>query len=88
VSNFGIVKPTRCPTCGYLCDDATALHAKKETPAAGDVAVCINCAEILRFTTELSVEVVTLNDLLNISEKSHKTIETAIRIIKTRGKIE
>ncbi len=43
-----------CPTCGYTSDSATALEDGKR-PKVGDFTVCINCAGVMRFGSDLQL---------------------------------
>jgi hypothetical protein len=48
-------KSSPCPECKYAIDAATAAfsHAR---PKPGDVTVCLNCAAILEFADDLTVQ--------------------------------
>ena len=53
---FGVPK-ANCPNCGHGLEQVTAIGHGQE-PKAGDVTVCINCAEILRFNSDRSLDAV------------------------------
>lgn len=64
-------KPTtQCPNCGYLIDshrlvaeqlDGSPLGTRipDPVPEAGDVTVCLKCAELFAFDTDLSLRPLT-----------------------------
>lgn len=63
-------KPTPCPNCGYLIDshrlvgeelDGSPLGTmlKDPVPEAGDVTVCLKCAELFAFAPDLSLRPLT-----------------------------
>lgn len=41
-----------CPFCGELNNAATAVDDNLEPPKAGDVSICVSCAELSLFTGE------------------------------------
>lgn len=52
---------TYCPICSHKIDAATAVNKTGEyaTPTAGDVTVCIRCANWLIFRDDLSMRPIT-----------------------------
>jgi hypothetical protein len=41
--------PSRCPYCEALLDIATAIEPDRAIPKAGDLTLCLNCAQCLIF---------------------------------------
>lgn len=48
------IKPTACPICGYVLTASTGI-GRSPAPAAGDFSVCVECAEILRFDSDMTL---------------------------------
>lgn len=52
----------RCPHCGIVVNGAGNLNGY--TPKPGDPTICIECFEISQFTTDLTLEPITDENLL------------------------
>ncbi len=48
---------TVCPACDKRLDAATAGDGSDVLPKPGDVSLCIECGQILRFTSDMSLEI-------------------------------
>jgi hypothetical protein len=46
------VPESRCPSCGKLCDAATAVE-KDNKPSPGDFSVCLDCGHVMIFDHDL-----------------------------------
>jgi uncharacterized protein with PIN domain len=50
------VPESRCPVCEYPMNAATAFNENDPVPpVADDLSVCMNCGEILKFSSDLTV---------------------------------
>ena len=58
---IGDAVPT-CPTCGTTLDGATDVTGES-TPSPGDFTICSGCHDILAFTDELGLRVLTEEDM-------------------------
>lgn len=71
----------KCPTCGYECDAATCIHGEHR-PRPGDISLCINCGDVLQFSSDYTVKIATLSALVSLSPKQHRDIEIAQKLIR------
>lgn len=53
---------SECPECGKKLDAATGVQAD-QAPRPGDVSICIYCRTWLRFTDDLTLRIMTKEDL-------------------------
>src|SRR5712664_110300 len=51
------IKPTLCPSCGYMHDRSCAINTdgKQVDPTEGAWSICIQCAQISAFTADKSL---------------------------------
>jgi len=61
----------QCPNCGKDIDSATGMD-KGVPPNPGDLSVCLYCASFLVFNDDLSVRMITLEEVgdLAVEERS------------------
>ncbi len=56
-----------CPKCGSPNDAATSADEtdpeQKARPFAGDISVCFGCASIMQFQPDLTLKIVSLDEL-------------------------
>lgn len=55
-----------CPSCGHRLNAATPVTAISK-PQPGDLSLCINCAQFLRYTDSMTLEIFPEEDLLKLS---------------------
>jgi hypothetical protein len=86
---FGI-PPFLCPWCGYYQDRVSHLvdSRDKNPPAVGDVTVCLNCGQLLKFVLGLAVVQVHDETLLDIDPVKGLKILKVRAAIKARGRID
>lgn len=48
------IPPVRCPYCDYELDTATNADGSGAKPRAGDLTVCLSCAQVLEFDASLA----------------------------------
>ncbi len=57
-----------CPKCGSPNDAATSCDEtdpdQKARPVPGDLSVCIGCASIQQFQEDLSLKIITMDELV------------------------
>jgi hypothetical protein len=54
------LNPAWCPSCFTVLDAATCMTADDAKPQPGDYTVCIGCAQVLRFTPQMDLEMSSL----------------------------
>lgn len=59
IDNREHVKPTPCPYCGELLDDAAGVSKDAVNPTAGDLSLCIGCGGVLVFDENCKPTVLT-----------------------------
>lgn len=62
-----------CPECGKNMDRATSLTGD-HVPAPGDITVCIKCAKILKFSSDMKLEKKASGDLDQLSLEQQKKL--------------
>jgi hypothetical protein len=73
----------KCPTCGYVMDGATCLYVHgDDRPEPDDIALCVNCGEVLEFGKEFVLQVATLTALMTLSQEQHHHVEIAQKLIR------
>ena len=62
------IEPITCPYCGLVCDASTEMQTNSpgSGPKPGDLSLCIQCAEIGRWTDELQLEKLTAEEVQEI----------------------
>lgn len=56
-----LTKLAFCPACGYTFDSATETTGKSR-PSAGDISICLRCANVMAFTEDLGVRALTATE--------------------------
>lgn len=69
-----------CPKCGHLLDAATNPARKPLPPAAGSFSVCIECAAILRFQKDLTLEAAPADDLAAFGKTNPEQLQLLRRM--------
>ncbi len=87
------MNPVTCPGCGRLCTSHRVidLDPAKQAMAveASDIVLCLNCGEILGFSSDMStLRTVELKDLLGLDSWQHQILDIAQKEIKRRGPIK
>jgi hypothetical protein len=70
-----------CPVCFHKLDGVTNLQGK-EKPRTGDFTICIECANVLKFTDNLDME---LSSLEAIPVESRFDFAKVVMTLKTLG---
>ena len=74
-----------CTVCGYQMSAASVLGKKQERPRPGDISVCISCGEIHVFTTEMTLVIPTIAEMLKWPNDVHTGVMlTQMQIRKHR----
>lgn len=73
-----------CPACGRTVDAATGI-LEDARPTAGDLTVCWNCGEILRFRKDLTVEAAEPDELRGLDVANRRALLWTQRGIRRRG---
>jgi hypothetical protein len=55
-----------CPTCKVEVDLGVNMSKTEKEPKPGNIAVCMNCGEILIFNQDMTLRESTLSDILKI----------------------
>lgn len=76
-----------CPTCGYVCDSSTNLEEEHPVPVPEDISVCINCGGILKYASDMALEICSVDHFLKFSPQSRISVLGARKLIKERGPI-
>lgn len=74
-----------CPACNYLCDSASALNEPHSTPNPGDVSICLNCGELLEFSSDMALIEIRKETLSELEPKQLQELYNARAHIKARG---
>ena len=69
-----------CPCCGHRFNAAT--NDKLYSPKPYDISICINCASILQFDTELALHEIDIEKLYDLEEFSDNERIEIIRLQK------
>lgn len=56
-----------CPQCGYHLDAATGINGDT-IPESGDISICVNCAAILEFTEDLTLQILSKEELRKLTK--------------------
>jgi hypothetical protein len=67
-----------CPQCGYSLDAHTNTTGDG-APEVGDISVCIECASLLRFDSDLKVQLTSMEEL---PESCHAQVAKVIEVVK------
>ena len=83
------VPPSTCPTCGYVCDSATAVTGENVVRARpGDISICLKCGDVLQFGEAMRLRVADLNSLVSLTDEDRDIIGRAQKLIRSRvGKL-
>jgi len=89
---FMNMKRQACPRCGYQMDTAECFLEPKADPKPGDISICMNCGDLLKFLFDLSFAVPTSDEEVNIyltaTPKQLKLLRVTQAFIKKRGRIK
>lgn len=55
IIDTGFRRQDKCPECGYILNAATCPDDLKAIPESGDISICFNCYECLKFSDDLSL---------------------------------
>lgn len=58
-----------CPVCKERLDAASNAYQETSPPECGDVSICIYCASYLIFDENLSLQLLSVEDLLQLPDK-------------------
>lgn len=78
------LEPYSCPSCNYQMDAATSVEGD-HTPQAGDLSMCLNFGELLRFTETLKVAKLSALEFGALNQDTQSTLRKGRRIIIERG---
>jgi hypothetical protein len=72
---------SKCPSCGYKVDSASSQQDEK-FPEAGDIAICLNCAQANVFNADLTVREATMKEIMNLNKFQVRRLEMVQRAIR------
>lgn len=79
-----------CPRCQYPQDTAEVPDKPDVQPGPGDVSICLNCGDLLRFNDAMMLVVPTADEevqmYLDFDLKQRRIVHTAQKYIKERGR--
>lgn len=78
-----IIKPTFCPSCGHKIDRTSSVHGDYG-PAEGDISLCIRCANVSIFDSELGLRRPSMREFNQLMDdpELRETILKAKSVIK------
>lgn len=68
------VTASRCPSCGHRLDAASHPRDENVRPRPGDLSVCIQCAELLRFTEGMAVVRLSAQELAALEQEDPEAV--------------
>ena len=71
------VPGSRCPLCGHKLDAAMGIDSD-EPPDPGDYSVCINCASPLVYNDDLSLRLMTGQELRELHPQNRRELEAGM----------
>lgn len=71
-----------CPGCGHQLDGATKPDDEKLKPKGGDVSVCMYCASISFFNADLTLRLVSQEELDGFEPKLLAELKQMVSVIK------
>lgn len=71
-----------CPACGRKLDATTGVNSE-DSPSEGDISFCLYCGEMLTFSADLTMEVLSQKDFNTFSEKMQRDLLEMQKIIRT-----
>lgn len=74
-------KATLCPTCAKQLDASTGFTCDRR-PAEGDLSVCAYCTSFLRYGSDLSLHLMTLEEIGNLDDDSRNALVSARRALQ------
>lgn len=79
---------SRCPQCNYKLDAASVAEGEDRLPCEGDVSVCLNCGQVMKYQADLTLRQITAHEIAEIMEapESWAVIEKAQMFIRQRGR--
>ena len=78
--------PDHCPDCGREIKCATQVVGDKAPPKPGDLSICLYCRGVFRFTDELGLAAVALDELpVELRAKIQSIIGAAERVMRSRN---
>ena len=83
-----------CPKCGYKTDAATPCNEIAEEnsrPRPDDISVCLGCATVLQFNSDMTTRAVELDDIPGISDDTKfqvRRIQQTMRKLRVIGKLK
>ena len=73
---------SRCPSCGYQFDSATALENPDAKPKPGDLSICLNCGEWLTFADDLTVRLLESKEFQALPHHIRKRLDFGRTLIR------
>lgn len=59
---------SNCPSCDKRLDAASTLENDDIQPKSGDVSICLYCASFLTFTENLSIRLLTTEEIAELED--------------------
>lgn len=86
----GVINPPcPCPSCGYTGAKGTSKEEDRgPAPKAGDIGVCMRCADVVEFNKDMSLKVATLTTLMKMSQAQHEAVSLLQEKIRRERMIE
>jgi hypothetical protein len=73
---------TRCPRCAATFMGAIGLTGSTTTPSAGDLGVCICCAELLEFQNDLTLARLSARDAAALPMEIRQALLRAQNLVR------
>lgn len=70
-------KGTHCPVCNTYLDAAANSDGSGSIPSPGDLSICIECLSYLRYQEDLSLKLLTDDELIALSSEELYSITQA-----------
>lgn len=75
-------RKSACPCCHRTLDGATKIHGENTAPAAGTLSVCFYCGSFLIFTEDLSMRLMTLEEVGALPDEVRNLLVRARNVAK------
>jgi len=79
-----MIPERNCPSCSKKLDAASNLENENIQPKSGDVSICLYCASFLTFTEDLSIRLLTTEEVADLEDNIRIVLLKMRRIIELR----
>lgn len=77
-----------CPNCHHKLNGAVSVEDKTIKPEPGDASVCLYCGSFLILNHDLSVRLMTIEEVAELEDDTRITLMRVRRFIEQREKQE